>query len=184
MGRALGRGVVAGTAAVVAVGVVAVLRPSLGLASAWPAIVGASLVLLGGRGDAAGVASVARTAAAVLGAVVAWVAYAVRLLVFGPDVASAQALVLVVGLLVVLLVTGWLGHGAAWAGALGFATFHGVFEPVMDADPPGFLATSPSVLLATSAALVLGAVGAAAGAAVAGSVSPRRRSEVEAEVAA
>ncbi|WP_052665476.1 hypothetical protein [Nitriliruptor alkaliphilus] len=151
---------------VLLVAAITTFRTGLGLASAWPVIIGVVVFAArSGMGSAEPaaepVAGVLRAAAAIAGAVVAWAAFAVRVGVLGPDIPAAQTVTFVGGLVLVVAFGLVLRHGAWWAAAAGYATFHGVFEPILDADPAGFLTSSPPALLATALALAAG-TGAAA----------------------
>lgn len=144
---------------IVVVGIAGLTAGGLGLTSAWPVLLGVVLALAAtsassGRSPAAMLAI--RGGCAVLGAALGWVAYAIRVGVLPPDLATTQALVLVGALIIIGGVSALLGPDAFWAGALGLAAFSGVFEPILAADPAGFLSTSPPALVATVLGLAVG----------------------------
>lgn len=157
------RALLPGLTAAAALGAAAVAAPHLGLTHPWPLLLGALLLVVGGAPAGAG-ALLARAGAAGVGVLVGWVAYAVRMALLAPDLVATHALVLALAVVVVALAAAPLGTWALWSGLLGVAAYHGVYEPLLAADPAGFLTTSPAAVLSTALGLGVGAaVGALAG---------------------
>jgi hypothetical protein len=133
--------------------VVAVTGSALGITTLWPLLLGAAV------GFAAVPVSLGRVSAFVLGAVVSWVAMALRA-GFLPDLPASRAIVVAGAVLLLAVVAAVTANRAPlWAGLVGYAAFAGLYEPLYAATPTAFLTESPTALLTV---LLAGAIGVAA----------------------
>lgn len=149
------RTLIVGGVSLLALGLLALGRDDLGISAAWPLLLGLAVALAPAT-DATR-ALLVRLGAAVVGVLLGWFATALRMGLLAPDLAVSEAISLGAALLVLALLAIPFGVDALWAGALGIALFQGIYQPVLDADPAGFLSTSPPALVSSLVVLALGA---------------------------
>ena len=128
--------------------VLALTGGALGIDTLWPVLLAAAI------GLSAVPLSAGRAGAFVVGALVSWVALAVRAGLL-PDMAVSQAIVVVLGIaLITAIAAATADLAPLWAGLAGYAAFAAFYEPTFAASPTTFLADSAvalvTVLLATA----------------------------------
>jgi hypothetical protein len=151
------RTVIGGAVVAVIAGLLAVVGDGIGITTVWPVLLAAAIGLV------ARSAVVPRVGAAALGAVVGFVAMALRAGLL-PDVVTSRALVIVLAVALLTLVAALTkGLLPLWAGLAGYAAFAGLYEPVYADSPTTFLADAPVAVLTVLLSLGLGAIAAIAG---------------------
>lgn len=145
-----------GGAAALAIALAAFLADTLGITDPWPVALAVAIALVPAASPTG------RLAAAVVGAILGWVALALQAALL-PSAASSTALL---GVLVVVVVTGVAAVSGErlplWAGLAGYALFTAVYLPLFEATPTAFLSESPVALVTVLLAVGLGALAAAA----------------------
>jgi hypothetical protein len=129
--------------------ILALAGGTLGIDTLWPVLLAAAVGLA-----AASSLSVGRGAAFVGGALVGWVAMALRAGLL-PDTVASRAIVVVLGIAVITAIAAATADLAPmWAGLAGYAAFAAFYEPVFAASPTTFVADSVvamvTLLLATA----------------------------------
>lgn len=144
------RTIIAGAVLAVLAGLLAAGGDAFGITSVWPVLLAAAVGLVAGR------ATIGRTGGVVLGAVLGFVAMALRA-GFLPDVGMSQALVVVLAILVLTLVAAVSGGAVPlWAGLVGYGVFVGFYEPTYAANPTAFLTEAPAALAVIVLATAIG----------------------------
>ncbi len=124
---------------------------ALGIDTLWPVLLAAAVGLA-----AASALSIGRAAAFVGGALIGWVAMALRAGLL-PDTVGSQALVVVLGILVITGVAAATSDLAPmWAGLAGYVVFAAYYEPIYAADPTAFVAESASAIVTVLLASAFG----------------------------
>ena len=153
--------------------VLAFVGGALGIDTLWPVLLAAAVGVA-----AATPLSVGRAGAFVAGAVVGWVALALRAGML-PDTAASKAIVVV---LAIALLTAMAAATAdvvpLWTGLVGYAAFAGYYEPIFAADPTSFVADSATAMVTVLMAAALGFIAALLGDLIASMLSGGSSSEV------
>jgi hypothetical protein len=137
----MGRTVIHGAIVAVLVALIAAVGSAIGITTVWPVLLAVAV------GLAAWPLSLGRVGAFVLGAVVGWLAMALRA-GFLPDTAFARALVVLVGVVLIAAVAALTSDLVPlWAGLAGYAAFAGFYEPMFADAPTLFLSESPGALV-------------------------------------
>ncbi|MBS3942570.1 MAG: hypothetical protein KG028_16555 [Actinobacteria bacterium] len=148
------RTVLSGAVIALLAAVLAVTGSALGITTLWPVLLAAAVGIAGGR------LTVGRVAAFVVGAVASFVAMAVSAGML-PAVPAAEAVVVVVGVLVLTAIAAVTGERVPlWAGLVGYAVLAAYYEPAFAARPTAFLAEAPVALVTVLLAAALGAAAA------------------------
>lgn len=146
------RTVLGGAVVALVAGVLAIVGPGIGITTLWPFLLAAGVAL------AAGPAVASRTGAFVLGAIVSFVAMALRA-GFLPDVGLSAALVVALAVAVLTLVAAVTqGLVPLWASLAGYAAFAGFYGPTYSDSPTTFVADAPVALLTVLLAAGIGAI--------------------------
>jgi hypothetical protein len=129
--------------------ILALAGGALGIDTLWPVLLAAAVGVA-----AASSLSVGRGAAFIGGALIGWVAMAIRAGLL-PDTAFGRAIVVVLAIAVITAIAAATADLAPmWAGLAGYALFAAYYEPVYTASPTTFVADSTAamvtVLLATA----------------------------------
>jgi hypothetical protein len=158
--------------------VVALTGGALGIDTIWPVLLAAAV------GLAAVPLSAGRAAAFVAGALISWVALALRAGLL-PDMVASRAIVVVIGIaLITAIAAATADLAPLWAGLAGYAAFAAFYEPIFAASPTSFIADSTVAMVTLLLATAFG-FGAALLGDLATSVRPSRATDgyVEGEVA-
>lgn len=158
--------VVRGAVIALVAALVAVTGNAFGIDAVWPVLLAIAV------GLAAAHLSAGRVVAFVVGAVVSWLMFALRAALL-PDLALSQALLLVVGVLLLTLMAALSSERLPlWAGLVGYAAFSAHYEPIYALTPTRFLAESPISLVTVLLAAAVGFIGAVVAQIVTGSMTP------------
>lgn len=158
--------------------VIALTGGALGIDTLWPVLLAAAVGLA-----AASSLSLGRGAAFVGGALIGWVAMAIRAGLL-PDTVAAQAIVVVIGIaLVTAIAAATADLAPMWAGLVGYAAFAGFYEPIFAESPTTFVADSTVAIITVLLAGALGFAGALLGDLAASLGSSTSSQVVDGEVA-
>jgi hypothetical protein len=172
----MGRTVIHGAVVVVLAALVAAFGSAIGITTVWPVLLAVAV------GLAVWPLSLGRVGAYALGAVVGWVAMALRA-GFLPDIVVSRTLAVVIGVVVLTLVAALTSDLVPlWAGLAGYAAFAGLYEPLYAESPTLFLSESPVALVTVLLAGGLGLAAAGLAEMVTGG-APAREVAVERPVA-
>ena len=131
---------------------------ALGIDTLWPVLLAAAVGYA-----AVSALSMGRAAAFVGGALIGWVAMALRAGLL-PDTALGRAIVVVVGIMLITAIAAATADLAPlWAGLAGYVVFAAYYEPIYVADPTAFVADSTSALVTVLLASAFGFVAALLG---------------------
>lgn len=159
---------VRGGVAALAVALTALAGSALGIADPWPVVLALAVVLVPGG------TTIGRVGAALVGAILGWVAIAVQA-GFLPA-SSASTLLVSVGavVLLVLVAVATAERLPLWAGLAGYAVFVGYYLPTFEASPTAFLSESPVAFVSVLLALGIGALAGVAADLLAPTDAPAR----------
>lgn len=152
---------------------IALFGGAVGITTVWPVLLAVAV------GIAAGVPTVGRVAAYLVGAAVSLVALALRANFF-PDLPLPRAVAVAAAVLVVALIAMVSrDRMALGAGLAGYAAFAALYEPQFAASPTAFLDEAPVALLVVVIGAALGVLAVQLAALVTGGVPGQSRAGTE-----